>query len=79
LQDVAVEKGVFTPEQIARLLDKAEGDWKGLILAGYYTGARLLDLARLTWGNIDLAEHSISFTQKKDGRETQSPDSSRTA
>ena len=65
LQDVAVEKGVFTPEQIARLLDKAEGDWKGLILAGYYTGARLLDLARLTWGNVDLAEHSISFTQKK--------------
>jgi len=65
LQDVAVEKGVFTPEQIARLLDKAEGDWKGLILAGYYTGARLLDLARLTWGNVDLTEHSISFTQKK--------------
>jgi integrase len=46
-------------------LDKAEGDFKGLILAGYYTGARLLDLARLTWSNVDLAERSISFTQKK--------------
>ena len=34
-------------------------------LAGYYTGARLLDLARLTWSNVDLAERSISFTQKK--------------
>jgi len=65
LRDVAVERGVFTPEQIVQLLDKAEGDFKGLILAGYYTGARLLDLARLTWSNVDLAERSISFTQKK--------------
>jgi integrase len=65
LRDVTVEKGVFTPEQIRKLLDEADGDFKGLVLAGYYTGARLLDLARLTWGQIDLAERSIAFTQKK--------------
>jgi integrase len=67
LRDVTVEKGTFTPEQIRVLLDTAEGDWKGLILAGYFTGARLLDLARLTWANIDLVERSITFTQKKTG------------
>ena len=44
-----------------------------MILAGYYTGARLLDLARLTWGNVDLAEHSISFTQKKTGAKLKVP------
>ena len=62
---VRCEKGVFTPEQIVRLLRVAESDWKGLILAGYFTGGRLSDLARLRWENIDLAEQSISFRQKK--------------
>jgi integrase len=61
-----VEKGTFTPEQIARLVEHAEGDWKGLILAGYYTGARLGDLARLKWANVDLfGEKCIWFVQKK--------------
>jgi integrase len=60
-----VEKGKFTPEQIARLVEHAEGDWKGLILAGYYTGARLGDLARLKWSNVDLSEKTVRFVQKK--------------
>jgi len=73
LRDVAVEKGVFTPEQITRLLGLADRDWQGLILAGYYTGARLGDLARLTWSAVDLAERSISFTQKKTGARLKVP------
>ena len=73
LQDVRVEKGVFSPEQIRRLLDSAESDWKGLILAGYYTGARLGDLARLHWENVDLAERSITFVQKKTNEKLKVP------
>jgi integrase len=65
LRDVTVEKGVFTPAEVAKLLELADSDWRGLILAGYYTGARLGDLARLRWEAIELAERSISFTQKK--------------
>ena len=61
-----LEKGTFTPEQIAKLVEHAEGDWKGLILAGYYTGGRLSDLARLKWANVDLSgEKCIWFVQKK--------------
>jgi len=60
-----VEKGTFTPEQIAKLVEHAEGDWKGLILAGYFTGGRLSDLARLKWSNLDLTEKTITFVQKK--------------
>jgi len=60
-----VEKGTFTPEQIAKLVEHAEGDWKGLILAGYFTGGRLSDLARLKWSNVDLTEKTITFVQKK--------------
>ena len=29
-----VEKGTFSPQQISQLVEHAEGDWKGLILAG---------------------------------------------
>lgn len=65
LRQQSVEKGTFTPAQITRLLAVAEGDWPGLILAGYFTGGRLGDLARLRWEQVDLAERSISFTQKK--------------
>jgi integrase len=65
LRDVTVQKGTFTPEQIRALLEAAQGDWQGLILAGYYTGARMLDLARLRWENVDLDERSINFVQRK--------------
>jgi len=66
LRGQTAEKGVFTPEQVRRLLEAAAGsDWEGLILAGYYTGGRLKDLARLRWLNIDLAEKTITFRQKK--------------
>jgi integrase len=73
MRDVVVEKGVFTPEQIRLLVDTAEGDWKGLVLAGYYTGARLGDLARLIWSQVDLQERSICFTQKKTGAKIKVP------
>jgi integrase len=67
------KKGVFNPEQIQQLLEKAQGDWKGLILSGYFTGARLLDLAKLTWGDIDLSRRTITFVQRKTGSSVQIP------
>jgi integrase len=73
LRQQSAEKGTFTPEQITRLLAQAESDWPGLILAGYYTGARLGDLARLRWEQVDLAERSIASTQKKTGTKIKVP------
>jgi integrase len=67
------KKGVFRPEQIQQLLEVAEGDWRGLILSGYFTGGRLVDLARLTWGDIDLSEKTITFVQRKTGSSVQIP------
>jgi integrase len=32
----------------------AEGDWRGAILFGYFTGARLGDIANMRWSAIDL-------------------------
>ena len=69
----SAKKGVFSPEQIEHLLKAAESDWKGLILSGYFTGGRLVDLARLTWGDIDLSEKTITFVQRKTGSAVQVP------
>jgi integrase len=60
-----VEKGTFSPDQIRRLISAAQGDWKGLIISGFFTGARLSDLANLQWSNVDLAERTLTFRQRK--------------
>jgi integrase len=67
LREQRTVKGVFTIEQLQQLLRVAEEDWYGLILAGWYTGARLGDLSRLQWSNVALELHTISFVQGKTG------------
>lgn len=59
------EKECFTPKQVNALVNAADGDWKGLILAGFYTGARLGDLSQLSWESVHLKRGAISFTQGK--------------
>src|SRR6266566_6029706 len=51
--DADIEKDVFTPEQIGALVAEAEGDWKGAILCGFFTGLRLKDVTELRWESID--------------------------
>jgi integrase len=68
-----VEKHIFTAQQVQRLINVAKDDWKGMVIAGFYTGARLGDVANLTWGNVDLFERTITFTQKKTGAKIKIP------
>jgi integrase len=71
LKDKPHRKGTFTPEQVSALVKAADGDWKGLILAGFYVGARLSDLANLRWLDIDLVSEikTIRFFPRKGGGE----------
>lgn len=43
-------------------------DWQGMILAGFYAGARLGDCARLTWGNLNLERKTLVFIPAKTER-----------
>ena len=64
--DPAWQKGLIrsTPEDTAaRCLD-----WQGMILLGFYAGARLGDCARLTWGTVDLKRKTLSFMPAKTDR-----------
>lgn len=62
------EKGTFSAEQVSKLLRSADGDWPGAILLGYYTGARLSDVANMRWSAVDLKAGLIRFTPTKTGK-----------
>ena len=67
LKDKTSEKDVFTSEQMRQLLEATDGDWRGLILAGDYTGLRLLDLSSLEWGALDLDKATLRLETGKTG------------
>ena len=62
------EKDVFTPEQIRALVAEAQGDWKGAILCGLFTGLRLKDVTELRWESIDAGLTKIELVPHKTRR-----------
>ena len=71
LKDKPQRKHVFTPKQVSAIVKTAEGDWKGLVLTAFYTGARIRDCANLRWQDIDLVSEikTIRFQPAKGGGE----------
>jgi integrase len=64
----AEERATFTPAQISKLVRAANGDWRGAVLLGYYTGARLSDVANMRWEALDWRNKVIRFTPRKTKR-----------
>jgi len=87
--DSSGEKAVFTPEQVAKLMEtaiathngkpdgipvyKAGEDWRGVILTAYLTGARLQDVCNLTWNSVDLPGKTLAFVSRKTNTKTVVP------
>jgi integrase len=71
LKNKPKRKHVFTIEQVSALLKAAQGDWRGLILIGFYSGQRLVDCANLRWRDLDLLSEikTIRFAVRKAGAE----------
>jgi integrase len=69
LKDKATHKKTFTPEQVSALLSAADGDWRGVILVGFYCGMRLNDACNLRWRDIDLISpiKTITYEPRKTG------------
>lgn len=73
-------RDAFTVEQVEALLGaaishehgkpvfEAGAEWRGAILFAYFTGARLQDVANVTWNAIDLPAHTITYRAKKGGK-----------
>jgi integrase len=60
----------FTLPELNRLLAVADDEWRSLILFGFYTGARLGDIAAARWQQIDLEAGGFTYTSRKTGRTT---------
>lgn len=58
----------FTIPEIQAVLDVADHEWRGMILAGFYTGQRLRDIAELQWTNVDLVKNEIRLQTNKTAR-----------
>ena len=55
-----IQRELFTDAEAKLILDAAEGEWKTLLLVGYYTGLRLTAAATLNWESLDLDKKTIS-------------------
>jgi integrase len=55
----------FTQAEVVKLLDNAEGEWRGAVLLGLYSGARLGDVTTMRWQHVDLSTGLICFTPQK--------------
>jgi integrase len=68
-----VQRGTFTSAEVKKLMEAAQGEWKTLILVGYYTGARLSDCCRLDWESVDFAKGILTYKQGKTGKDVVVP------
>ena len=66
--DDSFRRRPFSLDEVRRILEVANDEWRSLILFGIYTGQRLGDLCTLTWAQIDLQRGEIAITQKKTGK-----------
>ena len=60
---------VFSSEQVSRLVNSADNDWKGAILLAYGTGARLQDICNMRWASLDLHNGLVAFRERKGNRQ----------
>ena len=60
-------RAVFTPEDLERLLTSAQGDWRGVILTAWFTGASLRDITNLRWRQVDLDKGTLAYSRRKTG------------
>jgi integrase len=69
----SVERGTFSPEEVQMLVCAAEGEWRTLVLLGYFTGLRLSDCCNLSWSAVDLVGRFLRTKVRKTGTEVTIP------
>ncbi len=67
------EIAFLTPEQMRRLMEATDTQWKGLIALGCMCGMRKGECLGLTWDNVLWAEHRINVRQSMWNGELQEP------
>ncbi len=68
-----VTRRAFTLDELKRVLNACDEEWRGVVLMGLYTGQRLRDVACLLWGAVDLDKEEVYFITSKTGRTVSIP------
>lgn len=63
--------GPFTLDEVRKIMAEASDEWQGMILFGFHTGLRMMDVAELGRANIDGA--TLIARSVKTGTETRTP------
>jgi integrase len=63
------KKVEFTKDEIQALLTIANPEWRGVILFGMYSGARLTDCTTMRWANVDLEKREIYYYSTKNTKD----------
>jgi integrase len=71
--DEANARRAFTLDELEKILQNCDDEWRSMLMFGLYTGARLGDIARLTWQNLDLVAEEVSYYSGKKGRRVVTP------
>lgn len=58
----------FTMEEIEKILEHCDDEWRSMVTFGLYTGQRLGDLASLRWSSVDLKKKTLTLTTAKTGK-----------
>lgn len=67
--DSGEQREVFTLDQTKALLNKADAEWRGMVLLSFYgCGMRIGDAASLTWENIDFERGVLGYRPQKTRR-----------
>lgn len=67
LAEAAPIRKTFAAEDVRRIVEVAEGDWRGVVLFGFFTGASLTDITNLRWQQINLDDGTMSYARRKTG------------
>ena len=64
----------FTAKEVQLIYSKAPDDfWRYMIISGFYTGARMGDLACCIWASVDFAKNFLRYTSRKTGKKVAVP------
>jgi integrase len=73
LDEEEAEREPFTAAEVKQILEVATGDWRRAILLAYFSGARLSDIANLSYSALDWERELLIFTPEKTRRRKKKP------
>jgi integrase len=69
IEDATTKKRPFTLTELKTLFDAANGFWKYMLTAGFYTGQSMGDLITMRAENVNLSAGMITMNRRKTGKQ----------